>query len=130
MVELTTKSNHPNAVKEYLVNLQRKVNPNRIRSILERYGVVGCDALTEMTPVDTGETAMSWSFEIIQNGSSFILQFNNAHVEKGVNIAVILQTGHPTRNGGWVEGRDYINPALQPIFDEIAAKAWGEIKEL
>ena len=84
-----------------------------------------------MTPMDTGRTAFSWSYQVIRkSANTFVLQFNNSHVEKGVNIAIILQTGHPTRNGSWVEGRDYITPALKPIFDEIANKAWGEIKRL
>jgi hypothetical protein len=129
MVTITSKSKHPNGVENYLVELNRRVK--QIDQILNTYGVKGCDALTSMTPMDTGQTAFSWSYQIIKRGNnSYVLQFNNSHVEKGVNIAIILQTGHPTRNGGWVEGRDYLTPALQPIFDEIANKAWGEIKRI
>lgn len=127
MVKITTKSKK-NA-KDYLVQLRRRI-PN-IESILRKYGEVGVNALTVATPWDTGETAMSWSYEVIKLGpNSYRLQFNNSHVEDGVNIAVILETGHPTRNGGWVEGRDYIDPALRPILDDIAQDSWREIKEL
>lgn len=129
MISVTSKSKHPNALENYLVELNRKVKD--IERILNTYGVKGCDALTSMTPMDTGRTAFSWSYQVIRkSANTFVLQFNNSHVEKGVNIAIILQTGHPTRNGSWVEGRDYITPALKPIFDEIANKAWGEIKRL
>lgn len=95
--------------------------------VLQKYGQRGVQALSSATPVESGETASSWGYEIIQNGSSISIVWNNSHVEKGVNIAVILQYGHGTRNGGWVQGRDYINPALKPIFDEIANAAWKEV---
>jgi len=110
----------------FLIDLKRK--KFKIRQILEKYGQFGCQRLTYATPFDTGETAMSWSFEIVENSpGSYQLLFKNSHIENGVNIAVILQTGHPTRTGGWVEGRDYINEALAPVFDEIAEKAWMEV---
>lgn len=112
----------------FLLQLTRK--KRKIREILEKYGQFGCQRLAYATPFDTGETALSWSFEIIEKNGLYGLQFNNSHIEKGVNIAVILQTGHPTRTGGWVEGRDYINEALQPIFDDIAEKAWMEVKSV
>lgn len=97
------------------------------RSILDKYAKQGVAALASATPLDSGETAASWDYEIIQNGSSLSIVWKNYHIEKGVNIAVILQYGHGTRNGGWVEGRDYINPALQPIFDKMAEAAWKEV---
>ena len=94
---------------------------------LEKYGQQGVKALSAATPEATGETANSWDYRIERkNGVATIIWFNN-HVVNGVNIAVILQYGHGTRNGGWVEGRDYINPAIQPIFDEIAESAWKEV---
>lgn len=97
------------------------------RKDLARFGQRGVDALVASTPFDTGETAASWYYEIIQNDGRISIIWNNSHIEKGVNIAIILQYGHGTRNGGWVEGRDYINPSLQPIFDELAETAWKEV---
>lgn len=100
------------------------------RSVLEKYGQRGVSALAASTPIDTGDTAACWDYEIIQNDSSISIVWNNYNINKGVNIAVILQYGHATRNGGWVEGRDYINPALQPIFDKLAEEAWKEVTRL
>lgn len=97
------------------------------RSVLASYGQRGVQALSSATPFESGKTAASWSYEIIQNGSSISICWNNSNIVSGVNIAVILQYGHATRTGGWVQGRDYINPALRPIFDEIAESAWKEI---
>ena len=100
------------------------------RRVLDRYGQAGVSALASATPVDSGLTANSWYYEIeIQNGAVTIT-FGNSHVNKGVPIAIILQYGHGTRNGGWVEGRDYINPAIQPIFDKLTEDAWREVTKL
>lgn len=98
--------------------------------ILEKFGQQGVAALSAATPVDSGVTATSWSYEIIQNGSSISIVWNNSNVQKGINIAIILQYGHGTRNGGYVSGRDYINPALKPIFDKMADAAWKEVTRL
>lgn len=98
------------------------------RAILEKYGQKGVLALTAATPIDTGLTAASWDYDVIQNEDGFSITWFNTNVKKGYcNIAVILQYGHGTRNGGWVEGRDYINPALQSVFDELANAAWKEV---
>ena len=97
---------------------------------LDRYGREGVAALMSATPVDTGETAKSWYYEIVRKNGSVQINFNNRNIQNGVPIAVILQYGHGTRNGGWVEGRDYINPAVQPIFDDIAKNAWREVTKL
>lgn len=97
------------------------------RKILARYGQMGVDALKAATPVDSGKTADSWDYEIQNKGSITIIRWLNRNVNKKVNIAIILQMGHGTRNGGYVQGRDYINPALKPIFDEIADAAWKEV---
>lgn len=97
------------------------------RQVLDRFGAQGVSALSAATPIETGETASSWSYEIIQNDNGISIVWNNSHVEKGVNIAVILQYGHGTRTGGWVEGVDYINPALKPIFEKLADAAWKEV---
>lgn len=108
-------------------NFLRYVLDQQYLDILNRYGAEGVRALSANTPRDTGETASSWSYEIIRGKNKIILAFNNDHIEKGVPIAVILQYGHATRNGGWVEGIDYINPAIQPIFNKIANDAWGRV---
>ena len=96
-------------------------------SILERYGNLGVEALSNATPVDTGKTAASWSYVIQQSPGRIKLYWTNSNVNKGVNIAIILQYGHGLRGGGYVEGIDYINPAIQPIFDEMAQKLWKEV---
>ena len=94
---------------------------------LDKYGREGVAALASATPVDTGETANSWYYKIENNNESATITFHNSNINKGVPIAIILQYGHGTRNGGWVQGRDYINPAIQPIFDRIANQAWEEV---
>lgn len=97
---------------------------------LDKYGQKGVDALSEATPVDTGETASSWYYKITQSDYSTSVIWSNSNVNKGVNIAIILQYGHGTGTGGYVEGRDYINPAMRPIFDEMAEKMWKEVQAL
>ena len=97
---------------------------------LDKYGREGVAALASATPGDSGLTASSWYYEISQSSSSVKITFLNSHVNKGVPIAVILQYGHGTGTGGWVQGRDYINPAIQPIFDRIANEAWREVTKL
>ena len=96
-------------------------------SDLDRYGREGVATLASATPVDTGKTAASWYYDIKINKESASITFNNSNIQNGVPIAIILQYGHGTRNGGWVEGRDYINPVIQPIFDKIAEEAWKEV---
>ena len=95
--------------------------------ILDKYGREGVAALASATPVKTGKTASSWVYEIKRQNGSVSIVFKNTNIVNGVPIAIILQYGHGTGTGGWVEGRDYINPAIQPIFDEIANKAWREV---
>lgn len=111
-------------------NYLKKLKNAKILKVLERYGQEGVKALSSATPVDSGLTASSWYYRIEQNLNSAKLIFCNSNVNKGVPIAVILQYGHATGTGGWVEGRDYINPALQPIFDELVKNAWGEVTKL
>lgn len=94
---------------------------------LDKYGREGVAALASATPVDTGLTANSWHYEIEQKKGSVSISFYNTNIQNGVPIAIILQYGHATRNGGWVQGRDYINPAIQPVFDKIANSAWKEV---
>lgn len=98
--------------------------------VLDKYGQAGVAALSSATPVESGLTAQSWYYEIEHIKSSAVIRFLNSNVNKGVPIAIILQYGHGTGTGGWVEGRDYINPAIQPIFDNIAEDAWKEVTKL
>lgn len=94
---------------------------------LDKYGREGVAALSAATPKDSGLTANSWYYEIERGKDSVSISFYNSNVNKGVPIAIILQYGHGTRNGGYVEGIDYINPAIQPIFNKIAEDAWKEV---
>lgn len=98
------------------------------RAVLNESGQKGVRALSEATPVDTGETAASWRYEIEETGDGYTITWHNDHVERGVNIAIILQYGHGTRNGGYVIGKDYINPALQSVFTDMANFLWEELR--
>lgn len=95
--------------------------------ILNRYGKIGVEALRNATPVDSGLTASGWYYEIVREHGRATIEFHNSNVVNNVNIAMIIQYGHGTGTGGWVEGRDYINPALQPVFDNLAKEAWKEV---
>ena len=97
---------------------------------LDKYGRAGVEALSSYTPVDSGLTASSWYYEINHSNGGVTITFNNSNSQNGVPIAMILQYGHGTGTGGWVEGRDYINPAIQPISDRIAEDAWQEVVNL
>ena len=97
---------------------------------LDRYGRAGVAALASATPVDSGLTANSWYYEITNQNGEARITFYNSNVNKGVSIAIILQYGHGTGTGGWVEGRNYINPAIQPIFEQIAEEAWKGVTRL
>lgn len=96
--------------------------------VLDRYGQEGVDALARATPKDTGKTAASWSYEVTREPGRIVITWRNSNIVDGVPIAVILQYGHGTRNGGYAEGVDYINPAMRPIFERIAERAWGEVR--
>jgi hypothetical protein len=109
---------------ERFLNQALKSNCTRI---LNQYGRQGVEALRAATPVDSGETANSWDYEIYRKGSSFTISWTNSNIVDGVPIAIIIQYGHATGNGGYVQGRDYINPAIRPIFDKIADEAWKEV---
>lgn len=97
---------------------------------LDKYGREGVAALASATPIESGRTASSWYYQVENKNGSASITFYNSNVNKGVPIAIILQYGHGTRNGGFVQGRDYINPAIQPIFDRIADEAWREVTKL
>lgn len=107
-----------------------KVKESAKIGVLDKYGREGVAALSSATPVKTGKTANSWYYEIERQNGSVSLVFKNSNVNFGVPIAIVLQYGHGTGTGGWVEGKDYINPAIQPIFDEIANAAWKEVTKL
>ena len=100
------------------------------RGDLDKYGRAGVAALASATPIDTGLTASSWYYEIEHSNGSAVISFHNSNIQNGVPIAIILQYGHGTGTGGWVEGRDFINPAIRPIFDAIANDAWREVTRL
>lgn len=108
---------------ENLKGINRKVN-------LDKYGRAGVEALASATPINSGTTANSWYYDISYPDHSAILTFYNSNIQSGVPIAIILQYGHGTRNGGYVQGIDYINPALAPIFEKLANDAWKEVTSL
>jgi hypothetical protein len=98
--------------------------------VLEKYAREGVSTLASATPVDSGETANSWDYEIRHYPGGASITWTNSNVVDGVPVAILLQYGHGTRNGGYVQGRDYINPALKPIFEKIASELWGEVNNL
>lgn len=108
----------------------RKVKDLKIESVLNKYGAQGVQALASATPIDSGRTASSWGYELENDGSGWSIHWTNDNINQSVNVAVILQYGHGTGTGGYVAGRDYINPAIAPIFEKIAEEAWKEITQL
>lgn len=107
----------------------RAMKEKRFLKNLDKYGQMGVDALAAATPKRTGLTAESWTYDITDNGEQLIISWNNTNVKKGYyNVALMIQYGHGTGTGGWVEGIDYINPALKPVFDKIADAVWMEVK--
>ena len=121
-ISFTSKGDFSKTIK-----FLNKVKNVKIDNILSKYGKIGVNALSQATPKDSGVTSRSWNYKIEVNNDNASIVWYNTNVVKGVNIAVILQYGHGTRNGGWVEGRDYINPAMKPIFDKIADQVWKEV---
>lgn len=106
--------------------LERLINSDHSR-ILHRYGEEGVAALAASTPIDSGETAASWSYSVSVSRNKLSVSWYNSHVDDGAVIAILLQYGHGTRNGGYVQGRDYINPAILPIFERLADEIWKEV---
>jgi len=126
MIKLTSKGDYSKLTR-YFERVREKVKLGE----LDKYGKLGVQALRSATPVDTGLTASSWYYEIENQNDRIRLSFNNSNVKDDwCNIAIILDIGHGTRNGGWVEGRDYIEPAILPIFEKIANDAWKEVTSL
>ena len=122
MITIRSKGDFSGATKYF-----KKVKEAAKIDILDKYGKAGVAALSSATPVDSGMTARSWNYKISRQNGLIRIDFFNSNVVQGINIAIILQYGHGTGTGGWVEGRDYINPAIQPIFDKILADAWKEV---
>lgn len=109
--------------------LKKPIRPE-IEAILNSMGRAGVDALSAATPIRSGLTAMSWNYEVDSSSGSLVVSWYNTHVNQGTNIAIILQYGHGTGTGGYVAGRDYINPALVPIFDKIVTDGWKAVQAL
>lgn len=105
----------------------RRLQSAQAFAVMEKYGQRGVSALTAATPVESSETANSWTYEIVRKKGYYAIHWHNTHVENGIPIAVILQYGHGTGTGGYVQGRDYIMPAIQPIFDEMVNEIWREV---
>lgn len=125
MIKFRHKGDFSKTTK-FLENAKKSVR----LEILNRYGREGVAALASATPIDSGLTASSWYYEVDVKGKSAKLSFYNSNIQNGVPIAIILQYGHGTGTGGWVQGRDYINPAIQPIFDKLANDVWREVTKI
>ena len=124
MISFKQKGNFLDVKKD----LKRMLNAIQ-RINLDKYGEAGVKALASATPIVTGNTANSWYYKIERKNDSVTIGFYNSNIQNEVPIAVILQYGHGTRNGGWVQGRDYINPAIRPVFDNIVNAAWREVSK-
>ncbi len=126
MIRLHCKGNYDKTEKF----LKDNKDFDKIKSILEKYGREGVAALSSATPIDSGETASSWNYEIIDEGGAVSLTFvNSSCIETGTPIAILLQYGHGNGRGGYVQGRDFINPAIQPVFDKLLEEAWREVSK-
>ena len=108
-----------------------RVRHLKYRLILEKYALEGVLALKSATPQDTGKTASSWSYRVLLNHftRTYSIEWRNSYIENGIQIAVVLEMGHGTGTGGWVQGRDYINPTIAPIMDKIADMCWKEVND-
>lgn len=114
---------------ENFENFAKKMTSGDIFTQLEHYGREGADALASATPEDSGKTAGSWTYEILRDGKSWSIVWDNTNVVNGTPVAILIQLGHATGTGGYVEGRDFINPAIQPMFDRIAADVWKVVTQ-
>lgn len=100
----------------------------RIFDGLDRFGRLGVEALANATPRESGETANSWFYQVVRKPGQVVVEWHNTHIVDGAPIAILIQYGHGTGTGGYVQGRDYINPAIRPIFDQIAQDVWEKVK--
>ncbi|HEY7418459.1 MAG TPA: hypothetical protein VH593_24985 [Ktedonobacteraceae bacterium] len=124
-IEITEKGSFNNT-ETYL----KKLKSSDLYATLGKYGSLGVAALSNATPTETGLTAASWYYEIVQRKGYYSIRWHNNHMVDGRPIAILLQYGHGTGTGGYVQGRDYIMPAIRPIFDQIAADAWREVSKI
>ena len=124
MISIDVKGNFDNTDR-FLSNAKKA----SIMSIMDKYGRAGVSALSHATPVDTGKTASSWSYDIVKTGSGLSLIWTNSNINEGANIAILIQYGHGVHGGGYVQGYDYINPALRPVFDDFAEELWKEVNK-
>ena len=122
MITVESKGNFDNTEK-----LLKRIKSRDYLKVLDKFGQQGVTALSRATPTRSGKTASSWDYEVLVSGGSVTLQWTNSNINNGVSIAIILQYGHGTRNGGYVVGRDYINPAMRPLFDKMADEAWKAV---
>jgi hypothetical protein len=118
-----TQTGNFDKTEAYLARLKQE----DLSAVLNKYGEMGVNALSNATPVDSGLTAQSWYYTIESRRGYYSIRWHNSNVQSGLPIAVLIQYGHGTRNGGYVQGRDYIMPAIQPVFDQIAEEAWREV---
>ena len=125
MITFTQKGSFNNTEK-YL----RRLKQAELYSVLSKYGSIGVNALSNATPADSGLTASSWTYTIQQRPGYYSVRWHNSNNRNGVPIAVLIQYGHGTGTGGYVQGRDYINPAIRPIFDQMANEAWKEVTRI
>lgn len=125
MITITQRGSFKNT-ERYL----RRLKETELFAVLNKYGEIGVAALSAATPVKSGTTAASWSFSVVQRPGYYSIRWHNSNVNDGLPIAVLLQYGHGTGTGGYVQGRDYINPAVRPIFDRMADEAWKEVTRI
>ena len=125
MIKFRHKGNFSKTI-QYITKVEKKVS----NADLDRFGQLGVEALRSATPIGTGETADSWGFDIKRKLGSVAIIWTNSNIVNGVPIAVILQYGHATNNGGYVQGNDYINPAIKPVFNQIVNDLWKEVTNL
>ena len=123
-IVITNKGDYGKATK-YLEGLKKK----DFLKILEKYGEKGVEVLSAATPVNTGRTAQSWSYDIQKTNNGYVLSWSNSSTNKGISIVILNQYGHATRNGGWVKGIDFINPAIKPVFNQLADDLWKEVRD-
>ena len=124
MITVTQKGD----IKKTIVTI-KKMRDKKLDRILDKYGSLGVEELAKATPKDTGKTADSWGYKCYRGENRATIVWTNSNTNKYANVAVLIQYGHATKNGGWVEGIDYINPAMKPVFEKIAKKAWAEVVE-
>ena len=122
MVDVTQKGDFSKTIQ-----FLQKMKKQDARSILNHYGKLGVELLSKATPTDTGKTASSWRYELKGTKDRYVVEFFNDNVQNEINIAIILQYGHGTRNGGYVRGTDYINPAINQAFSDMVNDLWKEV---